>query len=292
MNTRTRRFAFTLIELLVVIAILSLLAAILFPVFAQARGSARNTSDLNNLRQLGIALMLYAQDDDERFVPVGSSNDPSVTPANHPDGPAPGQAWMGWGLRLLPYTKNKAVFHSPWMPDAADWWTGACATSNGGAITNTYQYNWFLGRDGSYPFDFDGDTYTHTPSGVSLDVPISLAECNAPSGLVAFSLNQATSPFGNEFGCSWNTLESSDFDNKIRFRAVFHDGGNLAFADGHAKFYVAKQADAAGNGYPNCGGGPSHNVYNWSARGLWTYPAMPNDNGGYGDGPQPLPCAQ
>ncbi len=53
--------AFTLIELLVVIAIIAILAAILFPVFAQARGSARNTQDLSNIRQIATAALLYAQ---------------------------------------------------------------------------------------------------------------------------------------------------------------------------------------------------------------------------------------
>ncbi len=284
--------AFTLIELLVVIAIIATLAAILFPVLAQARASARNTADLSNLRQIGIATMLYVQDNDEHFVPVGSQNDPSITPYLSPDAPAPGQSWMGWGLRLLPYTKSREIFHSPWMPDTADWWTGPCAASNGMALTNTYQYNWFLGRDGSFPYDYPPlDTYTQTPNGAPLDAPLSLAEIAQPSNTVAFTLNQAQSPFGNDYGCAWNTLESSDFDNKLRLRALFRDGGNLAFADGHVKFYAAREADAAGTGYAACGGGPSHTIYNWSARNLWMFPAMPNDNGGYGDGPVALPCA-
>ena len=60
---------FTLIELLVVIAIIAILAAILFPVFAQARASARNTADMSNLKQLGTAALMYAQDSDENLFP-------------------------------------------------------------------------------------------------------------------------------------------------------------------------------------------------------------------------------
>jgi prepilin-type N-terminal cleavage/methylation domain-containing protein len=63
--------AFTLIELLVVIAIVAILAAILFPVFAQARTKARQANDMSNLKQLGLGWLMYAQDYDEKLVPRG-----------------------------------------------------------------------------------------------------------------------------------------------------------------------------------------------------------------------------
>src|SRR5947207_1777505 len=68
-----RRPGFTLIELLVVIAIIAILAAILFPVFAQAREKARQTTCLSNLRQMGWGLQMYGQDYDERMPPGGYS---------------------------------------------------------------------------------------------------------------------------------------------------------------------------------------------------------------------------
>ena len=75
-----RRSGFTLIELLVVIAIIAILAAILFPVFAQAREKARAISCISNLKQIGTASMMYTQDYDETIVPAGNryahQNDP------------------------------------------------------------------------------------------------------------------------------------------------------------------------------------------------------------------------
>ncbi|NUQ71226.1 MAG: prepilin-type N-terminal cleavage/methylation domain-containing protein, partial [Chthonomonadales bacterium] len=64
-----RKNGFTLIELLVVIAIIAILAAILFPVFAQAREKARTISCLSNAKQMGTAIMMYAQDFEEAIVP-------------------------------------------------------------------------------------------------------------------------------------------------------------------------------------------------------------------------------
>ncbi len=73
-HPRTARHAFTLIELLVVIAIIAILAAILFPVFAQAREKARQTSCASNLKQLGTALLMYVQDYDEMLPGPGGLN--------------------------------------------------------------------------------------------------------------------------------------------------------------------------------------------------------------------------
>ncbi|MDR3688421.1 MAG: prepilin-type N-terminal cleavage/methylation domain-containing protein [Fimbriimonas sp.] len=71
-----RRIGFTLIELLVVIAIIAILAAILFPVFAQAKAAAKKTACLSNVKQMGTAAQLYLGDADDTY-PIGSSNSPS-----------------------------------------------------------------------------------------------------------------------------------------------------------------------------------------------------------------------
>ncbi|MGC8666716.1 MAG: DUF1559 domain-containing protein [Chthonomonadales bacterium] len=109
--TETRKSggrAFTLIELLVVIAIIAILAAILFPVFAQARESARMTSCLSNMRQLGTALRMYGQDYDETY--------PNIRIW------APGNGDLNKGLIwknvVMPYIKNKQIFACPSNPYA------------------------------------------------------------------------------------------------------------------------------------------------------------------------------
>lgn len=75
MNHSSRRQGFTLIELLVVIAIIAILAAILFPVFAKAREKARQTKCTSNQRQIGLAVMMYAQDNDETLPPANGWTD-------------------------------------------------------------------------------------------------------------------------------------------------------------------------------------------------------------------------
>ncbi|MFP4250912.1 MAG: DUF1559 domain-containing protein [Armatimonadota bacterium] len=92
---------FTLIELLVVIAIIAILAAILFPVFARAREKARQSSCLSNLKQIGLAIQMYAQDYDERLAPYYVLSPDASTRAS------------GWYDCLYPYTKNEQMFVCP-----------------------------------------------------------------------------------------------------------------------------------------------------------------------------------
>src|SRR5213083_2078988 len=100
MGSGSVRPAFTLIELLVVIAIIAILAAILFPVFAQAREKARMTACLSNMKQIGLGLQMYAQDYDETLPPGNFAfrfNDPTKSPPN----------FLG---SLSPYTKNAGIY--------------------------------------------------------------------------------------------------------------------------------------------------------------------------------------
>ena len=112
MNTGNR--GFTLIELLVVIAIIAILAAILFPVFAQAREKARQTSCLSNGKQIGFGLAMYVQDYDETM-PTGLPHTASIN-----GWVASSDYWSRepYDSQLAPYLKNDGIFNCPSAPNA------------------------------------------------------------------------------------------------------------------------------------------------------------------------------
>lgn len=113
--------AFTLIELLVVIAIIAILAAILFPVFAQAKRAAKDAAALNNVKQVGTALYMYSSDFDDVTVPY------ELTTSG---------AWTAWPILVFPYTKSVDMFYDPgqgntkpnpfpaqpWTTASTGWW--------------------------------------------------------------------------------------------------------------------------------------------------------------------------
>ncbi len=210
---RTR--GFTLIELLVVIAIIAILAAILFPVFAQAREKARQTACLSNCKQLGTALNMYLQDYDETFHKgngIKSSGDNGFGPMT---GTTVINGWTRWAWYYGPYVKNVSVFDCPTSPDD---------TKN---LTGT---NW--GNDGNYGYNY---------SGLSRDegtAPRSLAELDRPAEVFTFfDCGDVQVRAGNN---DWpGLLEELDLDwtdPLTKESALRHMGrANMVFADGHAK---------------------------------------------------------
>jgi len=106
-----RKAGFTLIELLVVIAIIAILAAILFPVFAQARAKARAITCVSNLKQLSLGLLMYAQDYDETFPQWHW--DAAYVAGNSWDGTPPNDGTTLWWNAIYPYVKSVGVFQCP-----------------------------------------------------------------------------------------------------------------------------------------------------------------------------------
>lgn len=124
-HRRCKPRAFTLIELLVVIAIIAILAAILFPVFARAREAARTASCRSNLKQLGSAWMMYAQDYDEVVLRMNVCGGILLsTGFNSGNNTCGGQYYHLWMHSLYPYVKNTQAYNCPSRGIEARYWPG------------------------------------------------------------------------------------------------------------------------------------------------------------------------
>jgi prepilin-type N-terminal cleavage/methylation domain-containing protein/prepilin-type processing-associated H-X9-DG protein len=252
-----RRQGFTLIELLVVIAIIAILAAILFPVFTQARDKARQTACLSNTKQIALGLSMYAQDADETLPPARHG-----TGTNCSSGAIKGSQW---NKLLLPYAKNEQFMACP-----SDF-TALGTDDNGNPATQKRSYQAVWG-----PVQLQSASGCESLSGVmaqSWGAP--LAGISAPSSMAAiierwqdkanvdtYSYTQigntsTTSPDFCVTGTTdaayvrknhwWNGIGVSDHDGPHA------RGMNIAFCDGHAKWQRYEQtvkgggADASGD---------------------------------------------
>jgi prepilin-type N-terminal cleavage/methylation domain-containing protein/prepilin-type processing-associated H-X9-DG protein len=206
---RGQRSGFTLIELLVVIAIIAILAAILFPVFAQAREKARQTTCLSNLRQVGLGLHMYAQDYDEVLptsVDVGNFADPKA-PTN----------FLG---ALIPYIKSTGIFVCPSSIDANTVYKGSgctqisCSSLHGNAAV--------MGRSMSV---------------IPNPADIIYLDENRFRWNVAWLRPALTDPKKGRY-MYWHWDQGPE---KIeQYNNVHSNGANLVFVDGHAKYKAYK----------------------------------------------------
>jgi prepilin-type N-terminal cleavage/methylation domain-containing protein/prepilin-type processing-associated H-X9-DG protein len=228
---RTRRPAFTLIELLVVIAIIAILAAILFPVFAQAREQARQTTCLSNQKQLGTGLMMYAQDYDETL--------PAWPFSGKPGGVFNDPRFRVWGYSLwvdavMPYVKNRAVFSCPDGPRLNRWssWPNASLTGplNDPFVVNLAINEYVENSDNGYAPLAKLSGAKNGPAEVSL-----VAESSF-SGIYhdwndGFRLADRSKDFGLALIYCANKLAGNACEGRHKEHGV-----NIIFADGHAKF--------------------------------------------------------
>jgi len=218
---RPARRAFTLIELLVVIAIIALLAAILFPVFSRARENARKSSCANNVKQIGIGMLQYAQDYDETW------------PSGYVDmngGGFGSSSDRGWVNLLQPYVKSYQIFQCPSETNAPINATTGNPTANG---WTDYFYNRNLTDTAALEVGQPLSLLTKPANTIALgDWPSSHAAANT-TGNSATSTGAACA--GNVAGRGYNFPTSEK---------IHSDGANYGFADGHVKWL---RPDALGN---------------------------------------------
>jgi len=241
-----KKRAFTLIELLVVIAIIAILAAILFPVFAQAREKARAISCLSNMKQTTLAFQMYMQDYDEVMVPHRTfwPIDPSTT------------LTARWPFLFQPYIKNWQIFHDPSAPDPKGIW---------GSGPDAWAGNWMR---------YSNIGYNYAGLGIWCDCAaciqgVSIAAVARPAGTIAYvdsAFQEQTDPYptNSRYGyyavnapaqyaaivpapntCVWYNGTNGGFDwtkpgpkpDFTGFSIDRHqDGENVGWVDGHAKY--------------------------------------------------------
>lgn len=213
---------FTLIELLVVIAIIAILAAILFPVFARARENARRSSCQSNLKQIGLGVMQYTQDYDEKY-PHNAYVCSAGNIANKEYACAVTTDYILWYHPLYPYLKSIQIFNCPSALDARLQKTNA---TTGQWVYNAYpSYGWNTIYNG---------TSEVTPFSVA-----SLASVEDPSGTI-FAGDSTRYRMGAEIP---NSGGNSDQPNPLHL-----DGTNYLWADGHVKWLVKGKTE-----YPAAG---------------------------------------
>jgi len=227
-SSRKSRQGFTLIELLVVIAIIAILAAILFPVFAQAREKARAAACLSNTKQIGLGLMQYVQDYDEVYPGVWMANDSGSTAASY-----------NWRLAVEPYVKSVQVFK--------------CPSNRFGADENYYRGDYFTNPKKWYPNNYVPNQAIMQQPGIAENASnaswagpsLSLAAIDKPADTILIAENKANGAVTEGWNVGRKLTEGPPkHRTTLANAAVGADEGyfqthnkmtHFIFADGHAK---------------------------------------------------------
>ncbi len=229
--------AFTLIELLVVIAIIAILAAILFPVFAQAKAAAKKTNDLSQLKNQATATLLYSGDADDLFLGYGYTG-------------KSGRLAPHWADVTQPYVKNKSIMSDPsntvplyplrgyWFPGAPD---GTTPGTDPRVYRVTYGWNPLIAHHDAEPFPDPGQPQPKRVSQTQLDNVADTvlmgpsqnwfgwSQCQVTNGVADMYWNVSTRAAG--WGYDMWGESGGKFD-----AAGYSSGANFAYADGHGKF--------------------------------------------------------
>lgn len=260
--------AFTLIELLVVIAIIAILAAILFPVFAQAREKARGASCLSNEKQIGTATYMYVQDYDESYpllVSFGTRIPNPLDPNDRPGGTTGKGRRPMWQALIYPYIKSWEVYNCPSDPFKKT------------DPISRYHYLSY-GYNGGYLCNFTSFTPNASDASGQMWPGINLAANLRPAQIIAFADSSGKDPGvgyyvegaeveppdaspskqiwyccgsnGSTIGWGVDGGSLCGGPNHVTgcFAPRHQEGGNFVFCDGHAK-YLKTGAAAAGTNY-------------------------------------------
>jgi prepilin-type N-terminal cleavage/methylation domain-containing protein/prepilin-type processing-associated H-X9-DG protein len=260
-----KKQGFTLVELLVLIAIIAILAAIIFPVFSQASKAARKRTCLSNLKQIALASLMYADDNDD-CLPIG------YHPGWGPDGLPNAPAYDGWPMvsclaqGVLPYVGGDVyVFHcpnDPGLPNASSYATADPWEYGAGATLG-----WMSFDETSGSLDYIGApkrtilllcapfNKLRVPSGIRAalvdwsylptDDTVSPAETKNPG---EFWPGNIFDPYNDGMDDSWGSLVTaspSNFDPNEEGNSwmllIHHGGTNFGYCDGSAKWRKLKQ---------------------------------------------------
>ncbi|RYG74987.1 DUF1559 domain-containing protein [bacterium] len=218
---------FTLIELLVVIAIIAILAAILFPVFGRARENARRSSCMSNLKQIGLGLVQYTQDYDERMPSCRMSPNNANEAGGH------------WGILFQPYVKSFQVMHCPSNTQSAAAFQASSEYPGPGSpliVPVSYSAN----------TDYNGSGGAFGLRGVAGP---SLADFVAPAGTIAvMETNIVNDDFAMGYAYFNGPISNGTNGTGPAIFAGHMGTMNTLFCDGHVKSMKPLATLSTGNG--------------------------------------------
>jgi len=245
------RKAFTLIELLVVIAIIAIFAAILFPVFAQAKAAAKKTSDLSNVKQLSLATLVYTNDSDDT-APLQAGQDPATgiwgynynkyVPYNWSSSPSPAArqpySQTFFMNTIQPYTKNYGILETPGIQND-DYQPGTTLNAGITKQATSYAYNGLLTGYSMTAIVAPSNLPLITEANGSIgglgwgfaNPAINFAVANQPCVYIPYSSTCSGATNGSQG--SFYTLHDSAA--KVW---LYGQGESWAYSDGHAKYHI------------------------------------------------------